>query len=121
MDFLTINDIVLRVVEGSATQRPSIFQGGRERMRAGNLVSSEDPDSEKLVLECQIDLYDSAEELALRAECPRGVAATVAGAWLDALGSLQAVVDIGDAQAWQTIDEFGYLIYKTVSLHIEEV
>lgn len=118
MAFLTIVSIDVRVVDDSAIDRTPLLQGGRQRMRANNLLSTEDPTTAKRVLDCAIDLYDATEETALRAACPRGEGVAVSGDFPGT--SLTMVVDIGDAALFQWEDG-GTLIYKTVPLHMEEV
>lgn len=116
MAFLTVAGIDLRVLETGAVRHPDIYTGGRERMRGMNIVSIED--NPQQIYDCTIDLYSSAEEVALRAAAPRSVPVTVSGDWIGT--SINAVCDIGDATPWVTYDGT-VLIYKTVALHIEEV
>jgi hypothetical protein len=116
MAFVVIGGIELRVVEGSAKRRSDLYQGGRERMRAGNVISTED--TPMRVFDFDVDLFSDAEETALRLVTPRGQSVSVSGDWM---GSFSALVDIGDATPWTTYDGTGQVVYKTVSLHVEEV
>lgn len=115
MAFLTVAGIDLRVIEGSAHRRPDIWAGGRERMAGMNIISTED--NPQKIADCDIDLYSETEELALRTAVPRSEGVAITGTWL---GAFTAIVDVGDATPWVTYDG-ALLIYKTISIHIEEV
>lgn len=115
MPFLIVAGIALRVVEGSAHRRPDLWEGGRERMVGMNIISTED--NPQRVGDCEIDLYSVTEELALRTAVPRSEGVAISGDWL---GAFTAIVDIGDATPWVTYDG-DLLIYKTISIHFEEV
>lgn len=118
MPFLTVAGIEVRVVDELAKEPVSLYQGGRARSRTNALISTEDDSTRRRVLDCSIDLYDATEEATLRAACPRGVGVAIAG---DYVGTgFTGTVAIGDAALFQWEDG-GTLIYKTVSLHIEEV
>lgn len=116
MAFLTLGGVVCNVVVDSFAERASIYQGGRERMKAGNQVSTEN--TPMRVWDCEVDWNSPAEEAALRAACPRGVALNA----IDPDGdTLLVMVDFGDTQWPQTFDGVTETFYKRVSVHIEEV
>ncbi len=112
---LTVAGIDLRVLEGSWTERESLYQGGKQRMRAGTLISTEMDSTRKRIIDCLVDLYDDAEEAAFRAACPRGESVTVEGGL--PFTSITAVVDIGAVQAIAD----GAEVIRAVQVHIEEV
>jgi hypothetical protein len=118
-DFLSVAGIVLRVNDGTAVERETIYQGERLRGALGNLISMEAESTGKRVLECQVDLYAFAEEAALRAACPRGVAVAIGSTWAGA--GFQGVVDLKDITAEVGALEVGEDFFKVVSIHIEEV
>lgn len=114
------------VIDGSWVRRADFRIGARVRTKDGTLRSSEAgtaafpyPGSKK-IFDCQIDLYDQAEEDAVRAACPIGDAITVTG-YLIPGGTLSAVVDIGDVATVTAIIDGDTTILRTASLHIEEV
>jgi hypothetical protein len=114
---LTLAAIPVRVLRDTWIRRMSIYQGGRLRARANNLISTEG--AEKRSYDCAIDLYDAFEEAALRAACPRGVAVAIEGD-LPEVG-FSGIVDIGDTQfLLMNIDGTDSLL-RTAAVHIEEV
>jgi hypothetical protein len=117
-DFLSVAGIILRVVDGSAVERETIYQGERLRGALGNLISMEAESTGMRVLDCQVDLYEFAEEAALRAACPRGVAVTIAASWAGV--SFQGVVDLKDITAEVGVLAVGEDFFKVVALHIEQ-
>lgn len=118
MAFLTVSAITLRVVEDSAKELPSLYQGARTRMFDNTAISTER--SPMRVLECEIDFYSLAEEVALRAACPRGQAVAVSGDFVGLGLDFFALVDIGQAAAFEGSASLGDEIWKTVTLHLEQ-
>lgn len=120
MAFLTLNGIEVMVRDGTFVEPPALLQGTRTRMRSNNVISTEDPFSEKRQFECQVDFYSAEDEAAVRAACPRGTPVPVGG---DALGeTIDALVDLGEDESWQgdVGDGSGEQIFATISVHIEE-
>jgi hypothetical protein len=117
MPFFEIEGNEFRVVEGTAKEEEGLWQGVRLRMRANNWISTEN--SPMRVLTCDIDLYGQAEEDFLRGMCHRGFPVIVSGDWIGP-AAMEALVDIGNAQAWMGVNEEGEPVYKTVSLRIEQ-
>lgn len=118
MSFLIVAGITVRVVEDSAKELPSLYQGARARMFDNTTISTER--SPMRVLECEIDFYSLAEEVALRAFCPRGTPVAVSGDFVGFGLDFFAVVDIGQAAAFEGNTSLGDEIWKTVTLHIEQ-
>lgn len=118
MDFLIVAGIVLRVVDGSAVERETIYQGERLRGALGNLISMEAESTGMRVLDCEVDLYEETEEAELRTACPRGVAVTIGGWWAGT--GFEGVVDLKDITATVGAIVDGVEVYKTVALHIEQ-
>lgn len=116
MPFITLGGVECAVPEGSFRELPSIYQGGRERMRAGNIVSTEELPMR--VWEFQIDFYSQADEDTVRAACLRGVPVE----WDFGSDILAAVVDFGN-EVWTTAqDDAGNVLFiKTVDVHAEQV
>ncbi len=122
---LSLAGLDVLVIDGSWVRRTDYRVGSRVRVKNGTLRSSEAGGTafpflgSKKVWDCQIDLYDQAEEDAVRAACPVGQAVTVTGYLLPG-ASVNAVVDVGDV-ATVTADIDGTrTILRTASLHIEE-
>lgn len=116
MAALTIAGIDLAVVEGTWVRKPSLYQGGRARMRDNSLRSTET--AEVRVWECQVDFEDATEEETFRTAVTRGVPTTVAGDLPDA--SFDGTVDLSDAQVNQGVLDGVEVFWRTVTLHIEE-
>jgi hypothetical protein len=106
-----------RVVADTWVRRPSLYQGGRQRMRDNNLISTEDEATAKRVYDCQVDVYDAAEEAALRTACPRGVPITIDGDLPGA--SFTGTVDVADTSVLAMEVETGEFL-RVLALHIEE-
>jgi hypothetical protein len=117
-DFLSVAGIVLRVNDGTAVERETIYQGERLRGALGNLISMEAESTGKRVLDCQVDLYEAIEEADLRAACPRGMAVTIGATWAGA--GFQGVVDLQDITAEVGVLAVGEDFFKVVAIHIEE-
>jgi len=117
MASLTVGGVDFAVVEGTWNQLPSLYQGGRARMRANNLLSTET--SEIRIWECEVDFIDSVEEDAARDVLIRGVPLTMSG---DLPGiTVDVIADLG-----QSTTHFGNLdgvdvFWRTAKLHLEEV
>jgi hypothetical protein len=117
-DFLTVAGIVLRVVDGSAVERETIYQGERLRSATGTLINMEAESTGMRVLDCQVDLYEAIEETDLRTACLRGVAVTIGGSWAGA--GFQGVVDLRDVTAEVGVLAVGEDFFKVVAVHIEQ-
>lgn len=120
MPNLIIGAISPRVLKDTWQQEPSIYQGERMRLGAGNLFDGSF--AEARVWSCQIYCTEGAEEAALRAAWPRGVGQAMEG---DLPGELvpEVVVDIGTSayrkRRLARGDPWG--LHRVVTLHIEEV
>lgn len=115
MAFVTLGGVTCNVVVDSFVERPPVYQGGRERMRAGNQISTEA--TPMRVWDFQNDWNSAAEEATLRAVCPRGDPV----AMVDPFGnSFTVLVDFGDTPWPQTFDGITETYYKRVSVHVEQ-
>lgn len=118
MAFLVVAGIEVRVVEDSAKELPSLYQGARTRTFTNSTISTER--TPMRVLECEIDLYSLEEEIILRQACPRGFPIAVSGDFVGFGQDFFALADIGQAAAFEGDAALGDEIWKTVTLHLEQ-
>lgn len=116
MAFISLAGAPRRVVDGSMTYRLE-YQGGREIMAAGNMISTEA--NPRRILDFKVRFTTVAEEAAVRAFYPRGVA----GQLEDGQGGFfNGFIEFGVGEAVRTLDTDGTIIaHSRVPVHIEEV
>ncbi len=118
-DFLVLGVVPVRVLEDSAAEQPSLYQGATERMSDNSVISTIDATTRKRVFECEIDIMDATEESDIRTQCPEGVAISVSGDFIG--GTIQAIVTFGASKVVQYIESGVQTIFRSISVHIEEV
>ncbi len=116
---LTLAGLPVRVRKNTWRELPSLYQGGRQRMRLNNLISTEDATTRKRVAECELYFLTAAEESAARAAAMVGEGIAIAGE-LPGTG-FTAVVDVGQTTAIKTIDSTGQTLHRIAAIRLEEV
>ncbi len=118
MPDLTLGGVSVRVIRNSWVEKPSVHQGGRQRMRDNTIRSTEDATTRKRIADCHVDLPTFTDEATLRTACPKGVAVAVAGD-LPSTG-FNALVDIGDVTALYDLQGGVQVLLRAATVHIEE-
>lgn len=117
-DGLTVNGLALRVRQNTWRELPSLYQGGRQRMRGGNLISTEDAATRKRVAECEVYFITDAEETTARDICLIGEAVTVAGEL--PVTTFLGAVDFGQTTAMRWMEGGAQVLHRVASVHIEQ-
>ncbi len=114
---LLLDGVPVRVRRGTWIEGERITQGGRLRMRAGNLISTEDPATEKRQADCEVYFLSYAEEAAFRSAYPKGTEVTVSG---ELPGDyFAALVDVGPSEERFVYQPGVAAIHRVVRLHLE--